>query len=141
MKLNQPARGAGDSIKPGASAPRIQRANVSSPRRSLSEKSISVPLCDLCASVVSVFSSNFTTETQRFSRRHGEMPFFRQTPERATAVNANHSDVQSRETKNILGENAHHEICRPIRGLTNSCALIPGAHAPGFMLSRAPRAF
>jgi len=45
------------------------------PLPSLSEKLISVPLCDLCASVVSVFLSNFTTETQRFSQRHRETPF------------------------------------------------------------------
>jgi len=37
--------------------------------------------------------------------------------------------------------NGQHEICRPLRELGNSFALIPEAHAPGFMLSRAPRAF
>ncbi len=30
---------------------------------------------DLRASVVNIFSSNFNTETQRFSRRHREKPF------------------------------------------------------------------
>jgi len=45
------------------------------PLRSPSEKLISVSLCDLCASVVSVLSSSFTTETQRFSQRHRETRF------------------------------------------------------------------
>src|SRR4030095_3328419 len=43
------------------------------------------------SSVVSVFSSNFTTETQRFSQRHRETPFFRQTPPRACWVFSAHS--------------------------------------------------
>src|SRR4030095_2729199 len=37
------------------------------------------------SSVVSVFSSNFTTETRRFSQRHRETLFFRQTPSRASS--------------------------------------------------------
>jgi hypothetical protein len=45
------------------------------PLGSPSEKLISVSLCDLCASVVSVLSSNLTTETQRFSQRHRETRF------------------------------------------------------------------
>ena len=39
----------------------------------------------------------------------------------------------------ILGENGHHEICRPLRGLSNSCALIPGAR-PGLYDVRTLRA-
>ena len=30
--------------------------------------------------------------------------------------------------------------CRPLRGLGESFLPVPGAHAPGFMLARAPRA-
>src|SRR5215472_2529098 len=40
----------------------------------------SVPLCDLCAFVVSVFRSNSTTETRRIFTETQRTTFFRQTP-------------------------------------------------------------
>jgi len=42
--------------------------------------------------------------------------------------------------RNNLAKPTNHQICRPLRGLGQSWCLDPGAHAPGFMPSRAPRA-
>ncbi|HBB95952.1 MAG TPA: hypothetical protein DC054_11235 [Blastocatellia bacterium] len=41
---------------------------------------------------------------------------------------------------NHLAKTANHELCRPLRGLGHPWAFDPGAYAPGFMPSRAPRA-
>jgi hypothetical protein len=40
----------------------------------------------------------------------------------------------------VFIKSANHEVSRPLRGLTNLLPLILRACAPGFMLSRAPRA-
>ena len=88
--MNHPARGAGGSIKPGASAPGSREQMWRARGVGDSRLMRTVPMFNLV----------------RHSRRNGP-----------------------------------HEICRPLRGLGNSDALIPGARAPGFTLSRAPRAF
>jgi len=41
---------------------------------------------------------------------------------------------------NHFVKTANYELYRPLRGLGHSYALDPGAYAPGFMPSRAPRA-
>ena len=59
----------------------VARVSINiTPLLSLSEKSVlSVSLCDLRASVVNVFWSNFTTETQRIFTEAQRNAFFRQT--------------------------------------------------------------
>ena len=60
--------------------------------------------------------------------------------ERATAVRESFLCSISGYDREICSANGNQQTCRPPRGLGNSCALFPGAHAQGFMLSRAPRA-
>ena len=64
-----------------------------------------------------------------------------QPAERATAFNGTIRMFNFVMSKmNHFAKTANHEICRPLRGLGHPCALDPGAYAPGFMPSRAPRA-
>src|SRR5258706_718191 len=62
---------------------RVYRWRVIEPthRRSLSEKELCGSLCDLCASVVKVLLSHFTTETQRSTEFAQRNSSFRQLRE------------------------------------------------------------
>jgi len=79
---------------------------------SLSEKSISVPLCDLCASVVSVFSSNFTTETQRFFHGGTEKCLFQPDSDRVASAHESAFAVLVRQPRHPAEENSADEECR-----------------------------